>query len=682
MAILSRIAWVVIAAAAIDLAGRQVARRSLWNAAGLDVEAQTVLIVAAIAAVLAAWLALRGGRAIGTRIAALVFALSFVAGLFAQLQLGARLQSDGFFYFAYLRSLWFDGDVDFTNDYRLLGLTGPQHQLLYTPTPTGHAQTAWSIGPAVVWSPFFGAGHVVARSLNARGHEVAVDGTSYPYRQAICVAGLFYGLFGAWACWRLACIFCPAGVAAVATFVTLAGSFMLWYLVKEPSMSHAPSMAAVAVFVLGWVVTSGVRSRFFIPEKSRSDPNLLRWAALGLAAGLMMAIRWQNALFLLLPAVELAGLRNRPRVALRAAALFAAGTAIGFAPQMLAWLAIYGQPLAVSPISPRLLWTQPHVVDILWSSRNGLFALSPALYVAAVGLLFLVRWNRRLGLASIAIVLLMVYLNASVEDWWGGAGYGGRRFDSLIPLFVLGTAAMFVRIRDAAARRPAIVTGGVFFFLLLWNVTFMNLATSGAFRIGQPLAFETIASGQAAVAHRWFGHPFSWPVNLAYSARYGVAPWRYDVLGPGRFLGDPSRPYGRIDIGSADDEFIGDGWHGREQDGPATFRWAAREALVLLPLDRAAPLRLQLRLQPLGYAASAPQQVTVVVNDDAQPPVPAAAGWNTIELTVDERQWRPGLNRVWLRFEWAARPADVGLGGDRRELAAQVDYVRVQIVNP
>ena len=362
--------------------------------------------------------------------------------------------------------------------------------------------------------------------------------------------------------------------------------------------------------------------------------------------------------------------------------MFAAATVIGFSPQMLAWFAIYGRPLAVSPISPRVLWTDPHLIDVLWSSRNGLFALSPALYVAAAGLLVLARVNRRLGWASVAIASLMIYLNASVEDWWGGAGFGGRRFDSVIPLFVLGTAALFVRLRALAERRPAVVTGAIFVALLVWNVTFMSVATSGAFRIGQPLAFDTVAGRQAAVVHRWVGHPFSWPVNLLYSARHGVAAWRYDILGPGRFLADPARPYGRVDIGSADEPFIEGGWHDREQDGPTTFRWADRTAEVVLPLERAAALRLQVRLQPLGYPGSPPQQVTVVVNGAAQPPAPVAPGWSTIELTIGERHWQGGVNRVALQFAWAARPADVGLGGDVRALAAQVDYVRVQVVNP
>ena len=62
---------------------------------------------------------------------------------------GARLQSDGFYYYAYLRSLTFDRDVEFSNDYRMLGLGDKAH--LFNPTPTGYAQSAWTIGPAIVW---------------------------------------------------------------------------------------------------------------------------------------------------------------------------------------------------------------------------------------------------------------------------------------------------------------------------------------------------------------------------------------------------------------------------------------------------------------------------------------------------------------------------------------------------
>src|SRR4051794_1513016 len=217
---------------------------------------------------------------------AVLFSLLFAAGLAFQLQLGARLQSDGFYYFAYLRSIVFDHDVEFSNDYRLLGLGDKTN--LFELTRTGHAQSAWTIGPAIVWSPFFAVGHLVARDLSSSNPDVSPNGVSYPYRQAVCIAGLFYALLGCWFCFPLSRRFYARPIAGVATTLVVSGSFMLWYMVKEPSMTHAPSMAAVAGFAWGWVAT-------------RRDRTAVQWAWLGALAGFMTLIRWQNALFALLP---------------------------------------------------------------------------------------------------------------------------------------------------------------------------------------------------------------------------------------------------------------------------------------------------------------------------------------------------------------------------------------------
>ena len=44
------------------------------------------------------------------------------------------------------------------------------------------------------------------------------------------------------------------------------------------------------------------------------------------------------------------------------------------------------QLLAVSPVGPQIRWWDPHLVDILFASRNGLFSWSPILYLGAIGL--------------------------------------------------------------------------------------------------------------------------------------------------------------------------------------------------------------------------------------------------------------------------------------------------------
>jgi len=147
-------AWTILAVVIVELCAREIARRSIFEMLlGIRPGLWTLTVIAVIAAT--AGIAASPGADVQDgrpgsrrRIAPFLFAALFAAGVAAQIHLGARLQSDGFYYFAYLRSIVFDRDVEFSNDYKLLGLGDKAH--LFTPTATGYAQSAWTIGPAIV----------------------------------------------------------------------------------------------------------------------------------------------------------------------------------------------------------------------------------------------------------------------------------------------------------------------------------------------------------------------------------------------------------------------------------------------------------------------------------------------------------------------------------------------------
>ena len=184
----------------------------------------------------------------------------------------------------------------------------------------------------------------------------------------------------------------------------------------------------------------------------------------------MALIRWQNALFALLPgstrcacsrAPAAGDDRARSRGRLAGGAAFLACASSAFLPQMLAWKSIYGTYLARSPVGPQIRWTDPHLVDILWSSRNGLFSTSPILYLGAIGLVGLCVARPSIGVPALAAIAVMIYFNAWIQDWWGSAGYGGRRFDGMIPLFCArarrirrlhGGGSSAARVRGRASR--------------------------------------------------------------------------------------------------------------------------------------------------------------------------------------------------------------------------------------
>ena len=664
---IGRAAWAVAGLTCLDLAWREIARRSLIRLLIGTTPPVAVVVTLALAAGLVAMVALRRRRA-GPLLTAL-----FTVGLALQLQLGARLQSDGFYYFAYLRSLAFDHDVNFMNDYRMLGLGDKTY--LFQPTATGHAESAWTIGPAIVWSPFFAVGHLAATRLRASGADVATDGTSYPYRQAICVASLFYGLLGCWFAYRLTRLFFPGTLAAPAVALTVAGSFMLWYLVKEPSMTHATSMASVAGFTWLWAAT-------------RERRTLGSWALLGILAGLMTVIRWQNLLFALLPGLDAARLMWRcyrdgdtrgMRDTIAGSAALLVCTLVACLPQMLAWQAMYGSLIARSPVGPQIRWTDPHLVDILWSARNGLFSTTPILYLGAIGLVAFTAGRPATGLPLLAAVGVMIYFNACIQDWWGSAGFGGRRFDGLIPLFSVGLAA-FIELAGRIVRRHATAAvTALLAAIAIANLALMGAAQNGAVRIGETLSFDRAWASQARVAHRWFGNPFTYPASLVFALRNNLTPGEYDLLSANRFLADPLQPYGRADLGTDDEWLIGEGWHAPEMDGAIGFRWAASPATLRIPLDHAAPLRVQVRLHAFAYPGAPLQTVTIRANGNACAVLPVTPDWQTIECVLDRASWRAGVNDLDLRFAYAQRPVDVGAGGDPRPLAAAIDWVRVSV---
>jgi len=303
-------------------------------------------------------------------------------------------------------------------------------------------------------------------------------------------------------------------------------------------------------------------------------------------------------------------------------------------------------------------------------------------YLAAIGLVVFAIARPAAGVPAILAALVMTYFNACIQDWWGSAGFGGRRFDGLIPLFCLGLAAFLDRAAALVQRHAAAAVVTALAVLAVWNLALMGAAQEGAVRIGETLAFDRAWAAQARVVHDWFGNPFTYPASLVFALRNGVTPGDYDLLATNRFLADPLQPYGRIDIGgdaAADDWLLDEGWHAPERDGATTFRWAASPASLRVPLDHAAPLRVQVRLHAFAYRDAPPQTLTIAANGHACTDMSVGANWETVECVLDRDAWHAGVNHLVLRFAYTQRPVDVGAGGDARPLAAAIDWIRVSI---
>ena len=279
------------------------------------------------------------------------------------------------------------------------------------------------------------------------------------------------------------------------------------------------------------------------------------------------------------------------------------------------------------------------------------------------------------------ILALSTYVNASVEDWWAGASYGARRFDQVVPLFVVGLAVAVVWLRERVAARPGWAVSAALVLAVVWNLTLMGVARRPDATLSVPASFAVVSSRQVEVLHSWIGYPFSYPANLWFAVRNRLSPARYDRLAF-EFLSEPSRPYGKVDIGQDDELYLLDGWYAGETDPDGTaWRWTAAESSLLVPLDHSAKLLLQARLIPFTYAASPEASVAARVNGRAFGPVrvPSGNGWQRVEIPIPAEAWHAGVNRVDWMWLSAAAPSKVGAGPDNRVLGARVDFVRVEI---
>jgi hypothetical protein len=390
--------------------------------------------------------------------------------------------SDEVQYFAYLRSLWFDGDVSFENEYQhfydagIAASQGFHEAFLERTTETGRRINFGTIGCALLWAPFYAIGDVVARVSHAMGRDVAVDGYSRPYVTAVSYASACYGLLALLA--SVAIVrrlgrWWPglADVGGLSALVVWLGTPLLFYMYIAPPMSHATSAFAVAVFILAWLIV-------------RDTWSIGGMAALGALAALMAMVREQDAFFIAGPAIDFAwslfGAAGQERARRLGAA--AAGTvtfALTFIPQALAYLALNGRIGPSHLVARKMYWYSPHALQVVGSQSHGFLMWTPLAAIACVGLLVLLRRlpaeARIVGIAFVVMAALQIYIAGSVDSWTVAGAFGQRRFVCLTVLLVIGAAAALATPGRVARRAVLLAT-----VLSVW----WNVALIAEFAIG------------------------------------------------------------------------------------------------------------------------------------------------------------------------------------------------------
>ena len=432
-------------------------------------------------------------------------------------------------YFAYVRSVYFDHDLDFRNEYEHFAMLGEQqrppdpavrnallHSDAQNPNPiTGKLRNVAPIGSAIMWAPGFVLADLGVHAANALGAQIAADGYSPPYITAICLMSAFYALGGLLLSYRMARRYVGTFAATVATIAIWLATPLLMYTFILMPWSHATGFFLFALFLTIWLGPDDreprTRNNGRLTVIGDSSRSYARWALLGLIAGLMTMTREQLGLLLIIPAAEaiinyvnLARARRWPemRRLLLGHLLFAAIFALSLTPQLVAYQILNGRPLPSVTVSGKLIWCSPHFIDTLidydpqpgaWCYfddpvaaklqpfAHGAFLWSPILLPALLGLALLAR-GRAQGNAAhgrtqgapllVALLLLgflaQTYINGAFgTSWHLSRSFGFRRLIECTPIFVLGLAPLLEWLRAHVGRWPLLLVASL---LISWNI--------------------------------------------------------------------------------------------------------------------------------------------------------------------------------------------------------------------
>ena len=235
---------------------------------------------------------------------------------------------DGIYYYAWLRSVAVDHDINFRNDY-------------------GHAGNIYSVGPAILWSPGFLWIHSLIRG----------DGTSFPYQITVGLMSVGYAIVGLLLLLRLVKNRLVVFAIAFATNLFFYGSL-------DTVNSHALSFFAATLFLS------------FVFQKRKS------WFLIGFSLGLMSSIRSQDFLYVLL-------LFPGMRILHFVLGFFAAFLPQLAAWQLLYgrfWISPYlDRGYGFDFLHPKIL-------EVLFSPNNGLFLWTPITLLGIIGLVLAKRF--------------------------------------------------------------------------------------------------------------------------------------------------------------------------------------------------------------------------------------------------------------------------------------------------
>lgn len=353
------------------------------------------------------------------------------------------LESDAKGYYAYLPAVFIYHDLNFGFFDHIEKEKYYQEHLYYDYRGGGNGKiiNKYYAGTALAQLPFFLITHVCTY---LSGGET--DGYSELYMLSVPIAALFYHILGLWFLTGLLRLYeIKESIIALLLMATSFGTHLFVYTVVEGGMSHVFSFS----FVCGFLFYS---KRFFL-KYQLSDTYIMAFLL-----GLIVLCRPING-FVVLFLIPLAGnadslkkglgkLFSNIKTLTICFGLFIAVVGI----QLIIYKLSTGKFFVYSYQDEGFNFANPHVIDILFSYKKGLFLYTPMLLLGLVAAIFFVRSRAFFSISWLVFFLGITYVFSSWWMWFYGGSFSSRVYVEFIPIFILPLGIFLETCRPLAKK--------------------------------------------------------------------------------------------------------------------------------------------------------------------------------------------------------------------------------------
>ncbi|HNW75769.1 MAG TPA: hypothetical protein PKJ28_02680 [Bacteroidales bacterium] len=370
---------------------------------------------------------------------------------------------DVFGYYIYLPATFIHHDVglkDFTWLQSILDTYKPTIGFYQAYVgPTGDYVMKYTMGLAILYSPFFFIAHLLAPVLG-----YPADGFSLPYEISISLGGLVYAIIGLWFLRKALLRYLPDRIAALTMAVIVLGTNYFQLTAYDGAMSHNYLFFLYALL-------------FWFSIKWNEKPGWGYAAGLGLVLGMMALIRPTEIIAVLIPVCW--GVFNKETLLKKWRLLLdhygqviVAGILlflVGFM-QLLYWKLHAGEWIYYSyEAGERIRLFAPYFMRVMFSFKKGWLIYTPLMAFAILGFIVHFRRNKE----SFVPIFLFTFLNLMIicgwTTWWFGGSLGQR---SMMQSYALLALPMGFFIQWVSERKWFVRI--LFILVFGWGI-FLNL---------------------------------------------------------------------------------------------------------------------------------------------------------------------------------------------------------------